>query len=175
VEDLYGLTRSAIEDDNPVLVFEHKNLFSIKGTVDPGAPPVPLGSAAVVRDGADVTVVATQQMRHRGLQAAERLAAEGVDVALIDPRTLVPFDHATVIDSLRRTSRLVVVQEAPEAGSWGASLISKITREHWDLLDAPPVLVATPDTPVPYAGELEAAWLPDAEGIAAEIRKIVAY
>src|SRR6266496_634015 len=91
VEDLYGLMRSAIMDDNPVLVFEHKNLFALKGTVDPDAPPVPLGAAAVVREGSDVTVVATQQMRHRCTEAAGLLAADGISVAVIDPRTLVPF------------------------------------------------------------------------------------
>src|SRR5439155_254469 len=102
--------------------------------------------------GGQVTVPLTIRMASG---AGLGLAAHGTSVAVIDPRTLVPFDDETVVHSLRTTSRLVVVQEAPEAGSWGASLISRITRRHWELLDAPPVLVATPDTPVPYAGNLE--------------------
>jgi pyruvate/2-oxoglutarate/acetoin dehydrogenase E1 component len=176
VADLYGLLRSAIKDDNPVLVFEHKNLFSVKGRIPAGAEAlVPLGRAAVVRDGGDATIVATQQMRYRALAAADELAAEGIRAAVIDPRTLVPFDLETVLASLRRTSRLCVVQEAPEPGSWGASLVAAVASRHLELLDAAPTLLSTPDTPVPYAGNLEEAWLPQVEQIVAAVRKLVAY
>jgi pyruvate dehydrogenase E1 component beta subunit len=176
VPDLYGLLRSAIRDDNPVLVFEHKNLFAVKGTLPAGGDGlVPLGVADLVRDGADVTVVATQQMRHRALEAAEQLAAEGIGVAVIDPRCLVPFDDEAVVASLRTTSRLAVVQEAPAAGSWGASLVARMVTGHFDLFDAPPLLVAADDTPVPYAGNLEDAWLPSVDRIVSEVRKQVRY
>ncbi len=176
VEDLYGLLRSAIRDDDPVLVFEHKNLFAVKGELpDEDAPLVPLGVADVVRAGDDITVVATQQMRHRAAEAAEQLAAEGIGVELIDPRTLVPFDHDTVEASLRKTSRLAVVQEASHGGSWGATLVSHVTRNHFELLDAPPLLIGADETPVPYSGPLEDAWLPSVDRIVSELRKQAAY
>jgi len=176
VEDLYGLLRSAIRDDNPVLVYEHKNLFALKGTVPTGDDRfVPLGSAAVVRSGVDVTIVAAQQMRHRAVEAAEALAAEGIAATVIDPRTLVPFDDATVLASLATTSRLTVVQEAPSSGSWGASLIARVVTEHFELLDAPPLLISAEDTPVPYASAMEEAWLPSVAQIVAGVRQQCRY
>ena len=167
--DAYGLLRAAIRDPNPVLVFEHKGLFNIKGEL---GEAVPLGSAAVVRSGADLTIVATQLMLHRALEASDRLAAQGIAAEVIDPRTLVPLDFATIAASVERTSLLLVVQEASAAGSWGASLIARLVQERFDSLDAPPRLVAAPDTPVPYAASLERAWLPSAEGIVAAAREM---
>ena len=176
VEDLYGLLRSAIADDNPVLVFEHKNLFAIKGHVPSGETKfVPIGVAALVRTGSDVTIVATQQMRHRAVEAAAILETEGISAAVIDPRTLVPFDDATVISSLQETSRLLVVQEAPESGSWGASLVSRVVTGHFELLDAPPVLISAENIPVPYAADMEEAWLPSVQDIVSAARKQCAY
>lgn len=174
VRDLYGLLRSAIRDPDPVLVFEHKALFAIQGTIQE-EPLVPLGRADVARTGGDVTIVAAQQMRHRAVEAASQLAGEGIEATVIDPRTLVPFDDDTVIDSLRVTSRLAVVQESPADGSWGASLISRMTSANFELFDAPPLLIAAENTPVPYAGNLESAWLPSADRIVAEVRKQVRY
>jgi pyruvate/2-oxoglutarate/acetoin dehydrogenase E1 component len=171
VPDLYGLMRSAIRDDDPVLVFEHKNLFAVKGELP--AEPVPLGVADIARHGADVTIVATQQMRQRALEAADQLATEGIEATVIDPRTLVPFDDDTVVESLRTTSRLTVVQEAPANGSWGASLIARMTQHHFFLFDAPPLLICADDTPIPYAAALEAAWLPNVDRILTEVRKQV--
>jgi acetoin:2,6-dichlorophenolindophenol oxidoreductase subunit beta len=173
--DAYGLLRAAIDDPDPVLYFEHKGMFNLKGELPDDPDPVPLGRADVVRAGADVTVVATQLMRHRALEAAEALAGEGVDVELIDPRTLVPLDLETIGASVDRTNRLVVVQEAPPGGTWGASLISALMQERFEMLDAPPLLIATDDTPVPYAGPLEAAHLPGAERVADGIRQTLAY
>ena len=130
VEDLYGLLRSAIRDDDPVLVFEHKNLFGVKGQL-PAEPDdaylVPIGSAAIVRPGTDITIVAAQQMRHRAVAAAEQLDGDGISAEVIDPRTLVPFDLDTVVESLGRTSRLLVVQEGPPDGGWGATLIARVS------------------------------------------------
>ena len=171
VEDLYGLLRTAIREDNPVIVFEHKNLFSLKGRVPEGADAfVSLGSASIVRQGRDVTIVAAQQMRHRAVEAAGILAAEGIEATVIDPRTLVPFDDATVVVSLAETSRLTVVQEAPPGGSWGASLVARMVTEHFELMDAPPVLISADDTPVPYAAGMEEAWLPSVDRIVREVR-----
>jgi pyruvate dehydrogenase E1 component beta subunit len=175
VPDLYGLLRSAIRDPDPVLVFEHKALFAIQGSIPEENPLVPLGKADVVREGGDVTIVATQQMRHRAAEAASQLAGEGIEATVIDPRTLVPFDDDTVINSLRVTSRLAVVQEAPADGSWGASLISRMTTSNFELFDAPPLLIAAEATPVPYAASLEAAWLPSTDRIVAEVRKQLRY
>jgi pyruvate/2-oxoglutarate/acetoin dehydrogenase E1 component len=173
--DAYGLLRAAVEDPNPVLFFEHKGLFNVKGALPDGAASVPLGRADVVRTGEHVTVVATQLMRHRALEAAEMLAEEGVEVELIDPRTLVPLDLETIGASVDRTNLLVVVQEAPPGGSWGASLISALLQDRFEMLDAPPLLIATDEIPIPYAGPLEAAYLPSADRIADGIRRTLAY
>lgn len=173
--DAYALMRAAVEDDDPVLYFEHKGLFGMRGELPDDVPRVELGVAETVRAGEHVTVVATQQMRHRALAAAEQLAREEIDVELIDPRTLVPFDHDTVRASLERTNRLVVVQEGSAGGSWGGTLIAHLLQDGFELLDAPPLLIASEETPVPYAGPLEALWLPSVERIADGIRATVAY
>jgi pyruvate/2-oxoglutarate/acetoin dehydrogenase E1 component len=175
VEDLFGLMQSAVDDDNPVLIFEHKNLFNLKGMIPDTREFVPLGEAAILTTGEDLTIVATQQMRHRSVAAAEHLAAEGINVTVIDPRCLVPFDDAAVADSLAKTSRLLVVQEGPADGGWGSSLISRMTTAHFELFDAPPHLLASPATPIPYAENLENAWLPDADAIAEAARTLVRY
>jgi pyruvate dehydrogenase E1 component beta subunit len=173
--DMYGLLRAAIEDPDPVLVFEHRRLLQTRSELPPDAGPAPLGVAELVRSGEHATVVAPQLMRHRAVEAAERLAADGVEVDLIDPRCLIPFDFATVIASIERTNRLVVVQEAPPGGSWGATLIARVCREQFELLDAPPELVACEETPVPYAANLENAWMPSVDDIERAIRATVAF
>jgi acetoin:2,6-dichlorophenolindophenol oxidoreductase subunit beta len=174
VADMYGLLRSAVRDDNPVLIYEHKNLLGLKGRLE-ARELVPLGVASIVRAGDDVTVVATQQMRHRAVEAAESLRARGIEAEIIDPRSLVPFDDAAVIESVSRTSHLVVVQEGTADGSWGASLLARFVTEHFELLDAPPVLVASDPTPVPYAANLEAEWAPSVQRIEAAIEKVTSY
>jgi acetoin:2,6-dichlorophenolindophenol oxidoreductase subunit beta len=173
--DAYGLLRAAVEDPDPVLYFEHKGMFNLKGELPDDPTPVALGEAEIVRPGEHVTVVATQLMRHRALEAAALLAADGVEVELIDPRTLVPLDLETIGASIDRTNLLVVVQEAPPGGSWGASLISALMQDRFEMLDAPPLLIGTDEIPVPYAGSLEAAYLPTAERIADGIRRTLAY
>lgn len=175
VRDAYGLLRSAIRDDDPVLVFEHKGLFDVKGELEDADLNVPLGVAEVVRVGRDVTIVATQLMRWRALEAIDELRAKGVDAEIIDLRTLVPLDIVTVVESLEKTSRLVCVQEAPSAGSWGASLVAQVVSEHFHLLDAPPALVAAPDTPIPFASNLEEAWLPTSRRIVDSVIATVNY
>jgi len=168
--DAYGLLRAAIEDDDPVLVFEHKGLFNSKGELAADAGPVELGRAAVVREGDDVTLLATQLMRQRALEAAEILAAESISAEVVDPRTLVPLDMETIGASVERTNNLVIVQEAPPAGSWGATVIARIVAERFDSLDSPPILVGGDETPIPFAHELEQAWIPTPERIAASVR-----
>lgn len=171
--DAYGLLRAAIADEDPVLIFEHKGLLNQKGELAEEPAVVPLGQAQVVREGGNVTVVATQLMRHRAVEAADRLAETGVSVEVIDPRTLVPFDFATVAESLARTNNLLIVQEAPASGSWGASLIARLAHDCFDLFDSPPSLLAADNTPVPYAAALEDAWMPSSDRIAARIEEIV--
>ena len=171
--DMYGLLRSAISDDDPVLVFEHKGLFNTKGDI--GNSRIPLGQADVVRTGSDITIVAAQLMRHRAVEAAEVLAARGISAEVVDPRTLVPFDDETVRTSLSKTSRLLVVQEGPAGGAWGSDLIARMMQDSWHLFDAPPKLVCSPDTPVPYAANLENAWLPSVELIVQTAAQLVAY
>ncbi|MGA2529328.1 MAG: transketolase C-terminal domain-containing protein [Acidimicrobiales bacterium] len=171
VEDCYGLLRAAVRDDNPVLVFEHKNLLGLKGAIPSG--PFSLGKAALVRPGRDVTVVASQQMRHRAVEAADRLAANGIELEVIDPRTLVPFDDEAVSQSLARTARLLVVQEGPPDGGWGASLIARMTTSQFDCFDVAPRLLASPATPIPYAAPLEDAWLVSCEDVMTAARELV--
>ena len=131
--------------------------------------------AEVVRAGDDVTVVATQAMRHAAVAAADELAKEGISIEVIDPRTLVPFDLETVASSLAHTNRLVVVQETCHAGSWGATLVSAVTQAHFGALHAPPVVVSAEDTPIPYSRNLEDAWLPSAGRIAEALRTTAAF
>jgi pyruvate/2-oxoglutarate/acetoin dehydrogenase E1 component len=173
--DAYGLLRAAIADPNPVLVFEHRQLLTMKGTLADEPAAVPLGVAETVRPGEHATVVATQLMRRFALAAAEQLAEDGISAEVIDPRTLVPFDRDAVVKSIERTNRLVVVQEAPPGGSWGATLVAWVCQEHFELLDAPPLLIAADETPVPYAEALEAAWMPSPDRIAEAVRRTVAF
>jgi acetoin:2,6-dichlorophenolindophenol oxidoreductase subunit beta len=166
--DAYGLLRSAIRCPNPVLVLEHKALYGTKGDLPEDRPLVPLGVAAVRRPGIDVTVVATQLMARRALEAAERLGRNGVSAEVIDLRTIAPMDVDTVLESVAGTGRIAIVQEGPIAGGWGATLLSQLVLAGADLR-CRPVMIASPDSPTPYATSLEAAWLPSVERIAATI------
>jgi pyruvate/2-oxoglutarate/acetoin dehydrogenase E1 component len=170
--DAYALLRASVDDDDPVLYFEHKAMLNRKGKLPDRSEPFELGRAAVVREGSDVTVVATQLVRVRAEEAAAALAEEGMSVELVDPRTLVPLDMETIRASVERTSRLVVVQESPAAGSWGATVVARLIEESFDAFDAPPVLISGDDTPVPYAGPMEQAWIPSAERIETAIRQL---
>ncbi len=171
--DVYSLLRAAIRDDDPVIVFEHKALYSVKGELPEGAG-LPIGKAEIVRSGSDVTVVASQLMRHRALEAAERLDSEGISCEVIDPRTIAPLDTDTILESVGRTGRLVCVQEAPAAGSWSQAVVSTVAVEGFELLDAQPSLVAADPIPMPYAKPLEDATIPSVEQIAGAIRTVVA-
>jgi pyruvate dehydrogenase E1 component beta subunit len=168
--DAYGLLKAAIRDDNPVLVFEHKQLYPQRGPVPDDDGIVEIGRADVVREGSDITVVATQLMRHRSVAAAEVLAAEGIDVEVVDPRTLVPLDLETIVGSVAKTGRLVCVQECPPGGSWGATVVAAVVEQAWESLDMRPRLVSGDDTPIPYAGSLEDAWLPSVDRIVGALR-----
>lgn len=155
--DAKGMLKSAIRDDNPVLFVEHKRLYSIKGEVIDDL--VPLGKAAVVREGSDVTIVTAMKSVHDCLHAADTLATEGLDVELIDLRTVRPIDVETVIESVRKTNRVVVVEEGPEAGGWAGEVLALISTHALGELDDAWRLT-TPSTPIPYSPPLEDAHLP---------------
>jgi acetoin:2,6-dichlorophenolindophenol oxidoreductase subunit beta len=172
--DAYSLLRAAIRDPNPVLFLEHKNLYNVSGPFGEDEPAT-IGRAVVAREGSDVTLVASQQMRYRALEAAESLAASDISVEVVDPRTTVPFDLETVAASVAKTSRLICVQECSRSGSWGATLVAELVTGHFDLFDAPPVIVGGDETPIPFAAELEAAWIPSAERIVAAVHETLGY
>jgi pyruvate dehydrogenase E1 component beta subunit len=159
--DVVGLLRTAIRSDDPVLFFEHKRGYEIKGDVPEGEYTIPFGVAEVVREGRDVTVVAISIMRHKAMSVATELAAEGIECEVIDPRTIYPFDYGTVLASLRRTRRLVVVHEANRRSGIGGEIVSQVAERGFDLLDAAPRIVAGLDVPMPYNRGLEALVIPD--------------
>ena len=171
--DAKGLLASAIRDDNPVIFLEHKVLYAVKGPVPAEPYAIPLGRADVKRTGSDVTVVATQAMVARALAAAAELEKEGVSVEVIDPRTLVPLDEATILASVAKTGRLVIVHEAVKRGGWGAEVAALVAERAIDTLDAPIVRVAARNVPMPYNDSLERAAIPTQQDIATAIRGIV--
>jgi acetoin:2,6-dichlorophenolindophenol oxidoreductase subunit beta len=167
--DAKGLLKSAIRDDNPVIFLEHKRLYSVKGA-PPTEETVPLGKAAVVREGSDVTVVSALRGVHDALEAAEELARDGIDAEVVDIRSLRPLDHETVLESVAKTNRVMLVEEGTRVGGWAGNLLGIVAAEGLhDLDDA--WIVATEDTPAPYSPTLEDAWLPGAAEIAAAVRE----
>jgi pyruvate/2-oxoglutarate/acetoin dehydrogenase E1 component len=164
-----GLLKSAIRDDNPVIFLEHKRLYSVKGP-PPTDGTVPLGKAAVVREGTDITIVSALRGVRDSLDAAEALADEGIDAEVVDIRSLRPLDHETVLESVARTNRLLLVEEGPRVGGWAGNLLGIVTAEALEELDDA-WIVSTGDTPAPYSPTLEDAWLPSAPEIAAAVRE----
>ena len=172
--DTYGLLRAAIQDPNPVVFIENRLLYGTKGPRPPAEHVVPIGVSSVVRTGSDVTVVSVSRMVHEVLAAAEALAEEGISVEVVDLRTVAPLDLDPVLESVARTSRLLIAHEAVVPFGIGAEIAARVGREaFWDL-DAPIARVGAAPTPPPYAPALEHAWLPDREDIAAAIRDLVA-
>jgi pyruvate dehydrogenase E1 component beta subunit len=169
--DVVGLMAAAVRDPDPVLLFEHKGLYATKGEVPDGEVVDRLGTAKILRDGTDGTVVALGLMVPRTVEAAERLAEEGIALTVIDLRSLVPLDMATVLASVAATSRLFTVEENPQACGWGAEVAAIAANEaFWDL-DGPIVRITTPHLPLPAAGELEDLAIPSVDRIVAEIRE----
>jgi acetoin:2,6-dichlorophenolindophenol oxidoreductase subunit beta len=172
--DMKGLMTACIREDNPTVMIKHKRLLGMQGEVPEESYVVPLGSANVVRPGADVTVVAWGRMVNEAADAAERLAGDGIDVEVIDVRTLQPLDTDTIVRSARATNRVVVVHEAVRFGGLGAEVAAQIQEHAFDHLDAPVARVAAPFSPVPFSPALEQHYLPDADRIAAGIRDVLA-
>jgi pyruvate/2-oxoglutarate/acetoin dehydrogenase E1 component len=169
--DMVGLMAAAIRSDDPVLVFEHKQLFASKGEPPPGDHVLPLGVAEVRRQGDDVTLVALASTVPTALAAAERLAGDGIGCEVIDLRCLVPLDARMVLDSVARTSRLVIVEENPYQGGWGATVASIVADEGFYDLDAPVKRVAGACVPLPFAANLEQAVVPTADRVATAVRQ----
>jgi acetoin:2,6-dichlorophenolindophenol oxidoreductase subunit beta len=166
--DAKSLLKAAIRDDNPVLFFEHKRLYGLEGEVD--AEVGRLGQAAVIREGSDVTLVTAMKSVHDANEAAAALERDGISVELIDLRTLRPIDTETILESVRKTNRIVVVEEGPVTGGWAGEVLARVTEEALGHLDDA-WRIATPNTPIPYSPPLEDAFLPGPDRIAAEIRR----
>jgi pyruvate/2-oxoglutarate/acetoin dehydrogenase E1 component len=165
--DAKALLKGAVRDDNPVLFFEHKRLYTLEGEVN--GEVARLGEARVVREGGDVTLVTAMKSVHDALEAAERLERDGVSVEVIDLRTLRPIDVDTILASVRKTNRLVVVEEGPLTGGWAGEVLACVTEQALGHLDDA-WRIATPNTPIPYSPPLEDAFLPGVDRIVAEIQ-----
>ncbi len=171
--DAKGLLISSIRDDNPVVFLEHKLLYARDGEVPEGEYTIPLGKADIKREGKDVTIVATAQMVHLALSAAEKLAADGVSVEVVDPRTLSPLDEETILTSVRKTHRLVIVHEEVKFAGSGAEIAAIVAEKAFDRLDAPIVRVAAPFVPVPFSPALEKEFIPSEEKIIQAVKTVM--
>ncbi len=171
--DAYGLLRSAIADPDPVIVVENKALYATKGHVEEPPAEVPIGVGRIVRPGGDVTVVTYGATVYTAMEAANALAAEGVEVEVVDLRSLQPWDEGIVLASLAKTHRVVILHEAVEAFGVGAEIAARIGDAGFDELDAPVVRVGAPFMPVPFARSLERAYLPNAEKVIAAVRRVL--
>ena len=156
-EDVKGLLMSAVEDDNPVIIFEHKRMYQVKGEIPDGDYRTPIGKAKIIREGSDCTIVTYSNMCYKAMDAAEELAKEGIDVEVVDLRSLLPLDWDTVMNSIAKTNRLVVAHEAGIRGGIGGDIVARVCELGFDLLDAPPARVGGPMVPCPYNSGLEAA------------------
>jgi pyruvate dehydrogenase E1 component beta subunit len=172
--DAKGLLISSIRDPNPVCFVEHKQLYKTKGEVPEGEYTIPIGVADVKRKGSDITVVAGNIMVPRTMAAAQKLAQEGIEVEVVDPRTLRPLDDETITNSVRKTGRLLVIHEACQTGGWAGEVIACVASSRaFDYLDAPIRRLAGADVPIPYNRNLELAAVPQEQDIEREIRRIV--
>ena len=183
--DAVGLLRSAVRSDDPVMMFEHKLLYGSKGaraesgTVDASSEipdddyTIPIGKAVVRREGTDVTIIATLLMMHRSLNAAEELAKEGISAEVIDPRSLVPFDWETVSASIRKTGKVITVEESAKRSGIGAEIMAVIAEEYSDMLKSPVKRIAAPNTVVPFAPPMEKFYIPQVEDIVESVKSML--
>jgi pyruvate dehydrogenase E1 component beta subunit len=173
--DAKGLLKAAVRDDNPVLVMESETLYGVKGDVPDGEHLVPLGKAQVAREGSDVTIVAYTRMTHLAIEAAIELAKESVSVEVVDLRSLRPLDEETIMRSVRKTHRCVVVHEGWPYGGVGAEVSDRVQRLAWDDLDAPVLRVTTLDVPMPYNARLEQYCLPQVDRIVRAVKRVLPH
>ena len=174
VYDAKGLLKSAIRDDNPIIFIENKILYSLKGDVPEGDYTIPIGVGEIKREGRDVTIVATSQMVHKALKAAQTLSAEKIEAEVIDPRTLSPLDKNLIIDSVKKTGRLVIAYEAVKFCGYGAEIAAIVSEEAFRFLKAPIKRVAAPFTPVPFSKPLEQFYLPKETDIIQAVKEVMA-
>ena len=172
-EDVRGLLWTSIYEDNPIIFFEHRTLYGIKGEVPEKLEPIELGKARIHREGEDVTVIATGRLVHESLKAAEQAAEEGISVEVFDPRTLQPLDEDALIASVQKTNRAVVAHEAVTRMGWGAEVAAVIQEKAFDYLDAPVARVGAKFTPIPFAPVMEEWVVPHAKDVLAAIKKTV--
>lgn len=170
--DAKGLLKTSVRDNNPVMFIEHKFLYSKTGSVPQEEYTIPFGQARIAKKGKDITVVATSFMVHKVLEVANVLGNEGISLEIIDPRTLVPFDSKTILDSVKKTGRLVIVHEACLRGGIGGDIARQIIKEAFDFLDGPIEVIAGKDIPIPYSYDLERFAVPQVEDIVDIIREI---
>jgi 2-oxoisovalerate dehydrogenase E1 component beta subunit len=175
-EDAKGLLISAIEDPNPVLFFEHKHLYRrIKAEVPEGRFTTPIGKARIHREGDDITVVTWGAMVYTAAEAAQQLESDGVSVEIVDLRTVLPWDKAAVLESVRKTSKLLVLHEDTHTGGFGAEIAASVAEEAFEDLDAPVRRITAPDTPVPFAPQLEKAYIPQVDDVVQGLRDLAEY
>lgn len=172
-QDALGLMLSAIEDDNPVMFIEHKLLYSVTGEVEDDVKPIPLGLADIKREGSDVTVIATGKMVHDALKAAELLSKEGIEVEVIDPRSLYPLDKETIFKSVQKTNKVVIVTEENKRGGYGGEISALISENYFDYLDAPIIRLGALDTPIPFSPKLESYVIPNETDIVNAVKKMI--
>jgi pyruvate dehydrogenase E1 component beta subunit len=173
-EDVRGLLWTAIHDDNPVVFFEHRTLYPLKGEVPEELEPIPLGKARVHREGSDVTVVATGRLVHEALRAAEDAEKDGISVEVLDPRTLLPLDEDAIVESVKKTTRCVTAHEAVTRGGFGAELAAVIQHAAFDWLDAPIERVGARFGPLPFAPVMEQWVVPHAADVLDAVKRTVA-
>lgn len=176
VYDAKGLLKSAIRDNNPVLFFEHKFLYRrVKEEIAAEDYAVPIGKAAVRREGKDLTIISYAAMAHTSMEAAEQLAKEGIHAEVIDLRTLLPLDRETILNSLKKTNKLLVVHEDTRTGGIAGEIAALVCESAFEELDGPIMRVTAPDTPVPYSPPLEERFLPNVEKVVAAARELAKY
>ncbi|HCV28488.1 MAG TPA: alpha-ketoacid dehydrogenase subunit beta [Dehalococcoidia bacterium] len=173
--DAKGLLIQAIRDNDPVVCFEHKSLYQSEGGVPEESYTIPFGEANVVREGGDVTIIALGLMVNRSLEAAEALAADGIECEVIDPRTTSPLDDETILESVENTGRAVIVDEASPRCNMATDISALIAQQAFGALEAPIEMVTPPHTPVPFAGSLEDLYVPDATKIETAVRRVAGY
>lgn len=174
--DAKGLIKASIRDDDPVIFLEHKHLYrSVKDELPQGDYTVPLSQAKVQRPGADLSIISYGWMVHIALEAAQRLAGEGIDVEVLDLRTLMPLDRQAILATAKKTSKVILLHEDTLTGGLGGELSAIISEHAFEHLDGPPVRIAAPDTPVPFSETLEQAFLPSTDEVAEAARRLARY
>ncbi|RMF93205.1 MAG: alpha-ketoacid dehydrogenase subunit beta [Candidatus Schekmanbacteria bacterium] len=173
VTDVKGLLKASIRDDNPILFIENKTLYGLKGEVPDEDFTLPIGKGDIKKEGGDVTVIATSRMVHQALKAASKLSEEGIDIEVIDPRTISPLDKSLILDSVKKTGRAVVAFEEVKFAGFGAEVSAMIAEEAFSDLKAPVQRIGAPFCPVPFSKPLEKAYLPGEEEIVEAVKKVV--